>query len=126
MLSLAIVMESCSAAISSRIGAIMRHGPHHSAQKSTRTGLSELIISSNSASVMVTGWLIGVSPCLSLQTSFSGSQPTFGVDRRPAASAGGGHRLSIVGVGHVTGSEHAFYRSAGRYAVFEDHIPGGV
>ena len=29
-------------AISSRIGATWRHGPHHSAQKSTRTGLSDL------------------------------------------------------------------------------------
>src|SRR3712207_1844907 len=41
MLSLAIVSLSlCSAAISSRTGATILHGPHHSAQKSTRTGLS--------------------------------------------------------------------------------------
>ena len=39
-LSLAIVtLSPCSPAISSRIGAIILHGPHHSAQKSTRTGL---------------------------------------------------------------------------------------
>src|SRR5215212_9147019 len=38
-------------AISSRAGAIMRHGPHHSAQKSTTTGLVALSTSvSNVAS----------------------------------------------------------------------------
>src|SRR3712207_7813309 len=41
MLSLAIVsLSPCSEAISSRTGATILHGPHHSAQKSTRTGLS--------------------------------------------------------------------------------------
>src|SRR4028118_2056761 len=41
MLSLAIVSFSrCSSAISSSTGATILHGPHHSAQKSTRTGLS--------------------------------------------------------------------------------------
>src|SRR3954465_11511541 len=41
MLSLAIVsLSACSAAISSSTGATILHGPHHSAQKSTRTGLS--------------------------------------------------------------------------------------
>src|SRR5437764_114249 len=41
MLSLAIVsLSPCSAAISSSTGATILHGPHHSAQKSTRTGLS--------------------------------------------------------------------------------------
>src|SRR3954447_17831893 len=42
MLSLAIVtLSPSSPAISSSAGAIIRHGPHHSAQKSTRTGVSE-------------------------------------------------------------------------------------
>src|SRR5690348_10359487 len=42
MLSLAIVtLSPSSPAISSSAGAIIRQGPHHSAQKSTRTGLSE-------------------------------------------------------------------------------------
>src|SRR4028118_611284 len=41
MLSFAIVsLSPCSRAISSRPGATILHGPHHSAQKSTRTGLS--------------------------------------------------------------------------------------
>src|SRR3712207_8657948 len=41
MLSLAMVsLSPCSEAISSRTGATILHGPHHSAQKSTSTGLS--------------------------------------------------------------------------------------
>src|SRR3954471_23665706 len=41
MLSLAMVsFSACSAAISSSTGATILHGPHHSAQKSTSTGLS--------------------------------------------------------------------------------------
>src|ERR1700710_2977463 len=41
MLTLAIViLSACSAALSSSTGAIILHGPHHSAQKSTRTGRS--------------------------------------------------------------------------------------
>src|SRR3954471_15506162 len=47
MLSLTTVtLSSSSRPISSRAGAIIRQGPHHSAQKSTRTGLSEPITSS--------------------------------------------------------------------------------
>src|SRR3954447_10147212 len=41
-----VILSACSPAISSRIGDTWRHGPHHSAQKSTRTGLS---LSSTSA-----------------------------------------------------------------------------
>src|SRR5437773_7094854 len=33
-----LILPTCSAAISWRMGAIILHGPHHSAQKSTRTG----------------------------------------------------------------------------------------
>src|SRR3712207_637219 len=56
MLSLAIVsLSPCSAAISSRTGATILHGPHHSAQKSTSTGLSLPSTSSaKDASVTVT------------------------------------------------------------------------
>src|SRR3954470_23371838 len=38
--SFTILRSSRSAAISSRIGATTRHGPHHGAQKSTSTGWS--------------------------------------------------------------------------------------
>src|SRR6476661_8079630 len=47
MLSLTTVtFSSSSRPISSSAGAIIRQGPHHSAQKSTRTGFSEPITSS--------------------------------------------------------------------------------
>src|SRR3990172_9425675 len=51
--SLAILtLPSSSVAISSRAGAIIRQGPHHSAQKSTTTGSAEPSTSlSNEASV---------------------------------------------------------------------------
>src|SRR6266511_3258916 len=42
----------CSVAICSSTGATMRHGPHHSAQKSTSTGVSPLVSCSKLASVM--------------------------------------------------------------------------
>src|SRR4051812_37376998 len=47
-----VILSPCAVASSSRMGATWRHGPHHSAQKSTRTGLSDLrTCASNSASV---------------------------------------------------------------------------
>src|SRR5580704_14502912 len=52
-LSLTILTLPASApvAISSSAGAIMRHGPHHSAQKSTTTGSADLsTVASKSAS----------------------------------------------------------------------------
>src|SRR3954453_13197449 len=43
MLSLAtVIFSACLDAISSRTGATILHGPHHSAQKSTSTGLSDV------------------------------------------------------------------------------------
>src|SRR5689334_6568574 len=43
-----------SASTSSRIGAIIRHGGHHSAQKSTRTGRSDRSTSASKFSVVST------------------------------------------------------------------------
>src|SRR3990170_3955788 len=37
-----VILSPWSAAISLRIGSTWRQGPHHSAQKSTKTGLSDL------------------------------------------------------------------------------------
>src|ERR687898_2938511 len=68
MLSLAIVsLSPCSEAISSRTGATILHGPHHSAQKSTRTGLSlPRTSSAKVASVTVTVLPAMVSPLVQL------------------------------------------------------------
>src|SRR5215218_2823821 len=59
-LSLAMVsLPLCSSAISSSSGLIILHGPHHSAQKSTSTGVLDLSTSlSNVASVTAAALLI--------------------------------------------------------------------
>src|SRR5664279_636699 len=95
MSSLATVtLSSCLVAISSRIGATMRHGPHHSAQKSTMTGFSDCRTSvSKLASVtftvaMVTflGWNFG--------WGWVGTLWTFGSSRgKTAVAASGVDRL---------------------------------
>src|SRR5262245_29672558 len=51
MLSLTILtLPSSSLAISSSAGAICRHGPHHSAQKSTTTGVDDFKTSASKES----------------------------------------------------------------------------
>ena len=69
MLSLPIrILPACSSAISSSTGEIILHGPHHSAQKSTRTGTSELLTcSSKVASVRVSIFSLMASPCQRVQ-----------------------------------------------------------
>src|SRR5918997_4201466 len=61
MLSFATVsLSPCSAAISSRTGATILHGPHQVAQKSTTTGFSlPRTSSAKVASVTFTGTLMG-------------------------------------------------------------------
>src|SRR6478672_8381449 len=59
-----VILSPCSAASSSRMGATWRHGPHHSAQKSTRTGLSDLsTVDSKSASVTAARFATGDPSC---------------------------------------------------------------
>src|SRR5438445_10260182 len=62
-----LILSPSSPWICSTIGAIMRHGPHHVAQKSTRTGISDLRTeASNSASV--TAWMFDIyDPFLSVE-----------------------------------------------------------
>src|SRR6476469_5305312 len=65
-----VSLSPCSSAISLRIGSTCRHGPHHSAQKSTRTGLSDLsTVVSKSASVTAAKLPTGV------PSSSSGRRP---------------------------------------------------
>src|SRR3954470_16988192 len=101
MLSLAMVsLSACSAAISSSTGATILHGPHHSAQKSTRTGLSLPRTSlAKLASVTVTVFL----PAMDVAPSRGGwwgsalveglGEPALGVDRGGGTRAGRGDRL---------------------------------
>src|SRR5690625_807229 len=52
-----LILSAYSAAISSKIGATWRQGPHHGAHKSTRTGLSALRTSASEvASVALCVW----------------------------------------------------------------------
>src|SRR5215218_2203665 len=127
MLSLAIVsLSPCSEAISSSTGATILHGPHHSAQKSTSTGLSLPSTSSAKvASVTVTvlpamgmsssRWSgcsevpTGGGPCLCPAGSalVEGlGQPALGIDRRGRAGAGRGDRLAVDVVDDVAAGEH--------------------
>src|SRR5215217_1417413 len=114
MLSFAIVsLSPCSAAISSRTGATILQGPHHSAQKSTSTGLS-LPSTSLAKLVSVTVTVlpaIGRSPlCLAwgawwvkpTRGSFSSlpfveglGEPPLRVDRGGGTGAGRGDGLAV-------------------------------
>src|SRR5690348_476456 len=99
-------LSPCSFAISWRMGATWRHGPHHSAQNSTSTGLSLLRTSvSNVASVTaftVRSLLLVV------------GQPALGVERGGTAGAGRGDGLAVGVVDDVAGREHAVDVGGGR------------
>src|SRR3954447_6492802 len=109
-------LPACSVAISLRIGSIILHGPHHSAQKATMTGSpGPPISSSNVAFVSVTvfaaisgaplGSPVGGRLVHVLGGVAARLQPSFGVDRRHASAAGGGDPLPVGVVLHVTAGE---------------------
>src|SRR4051794_13229932 len=126
MLSFAIVsLSPCSAAISSRTGATILQGPHHSAQKSTSTGLS-LPSTSLAKLVSVTVTVLpamGRSPFRGLAEVPGGrthrgsvicprsalgegvGEPALGVDRRGRTGAGGGDGLAVDVVHDVAAGE---------------------
>src|SRR3954466_16403891 len=126
MLSFAIVsLSPCSAAISSRTGATILQGPHHSAQKSTSTGLS-LPSTSLAKLVSVTVTVlpaIGRSPFRGLAEVPGGrthrgaflcpgsaprkcaAEPALGVDRRGGTRAGGGDGLAVDVVDDIAAGE---------------------
>src|SRR5215210_1236149 len=128
MLSLAMVsLSACSEAISSSTGATILHGPHHSAQKSTSTGLSLPSTSSAKfASVTVTVlpamWMSSsrwwscsqvatarrVRLCPPPSALVEGlGQPALGVDRGGRAGAGRGDGLAVDVVDDVAAREDA-------------------
>src|SRR3954447_3274917 len=114
MFSLAMVsLSPCSAAISSRTGATILQGPHHSAQKSTSTGLS-LPSTSLAKLVSVTVTVlpaIGRSP-LSRLACVPGGVTLRAVDlcpwHRPEPAEGGGRRPSA----YLSSKVSASHRSA--------------
>src|SRR5690349_13306367 len=109
VLSLTMLTSSWSRAISSRIGATARHGPHHSAQKSTSTGLSLLMTSASNVSSVVletapmggpfnSGGGVGLWLMLpegSDTTGWSVGEEPLGVERRGTAGAGRRDRLAV-------------------------------
>src|ERR1700710_1867831 len=115
----------CSLAISSSTGATILHGPHHSAQKSTRTGLSlpsTSVAKLASVTVFVLPAMVVLSvdqwcrvgypvrpPRYALGSALVEGlgQPALGVHGRCGTGAGRGDRLSVDVVDHVTAGEHA-------------------
>src|SRR3954451_18839489 len=121
----------CSAAISSSTGATILHGPHHSAQKSTSTGLSLPSTSvAKLASVTVTvlpaigrspsrwtgshcpaggtarGGVYSLDPYAARSALVEGlGDPALGVDRGGGPGARRGDRLPVDVVDHVTAGE---------------------
>src|SRR2546423_4155140 len=127
--------SSRSSAIWSMIGAIMRHGPHHSAQKSTRTGrslsstvpwkLSAVISTTFADATWISCRLVlssvprgrGRGPGLAVER-VSELEPALGIDRRHAAAPRGRDGLPVDAVLDVPGDEDALDARAG--AVGED------
>src|SRR6185295_5987218 len=120
-LSFAIWMRpACSLAMSSSTGAIILHGPHHSAQKSTSTGASAPPTpSSNVASVRVT---IPSATCASFRgkTTLLGGyaiterlEVSLRLECSHAPGARGRDRLTIRAVLHVAACVHAHHRGLG-------------
>ncbi|VXB98138.1 hypothetical protein CITRIK5_70408 [Citricoccus sp. K5] len=144
-LSLAtVILSACSVAISSRMGLSMRQGPHHSAQKSTMTGLSEFRTFSWK-SWSVTSMVLMVPPDgFGLECRQGAGIQVCGVrcldggrnqflDVRKvmldvlggdASAAGGGDGLTIGRVGDIPGSEDAGKRGARAGVVDPDRAVG--
>src|SRR5690606_34196789 len=97
MLSLTIFTRSpISSAISASSGVTFRHGTHHSAQKSTSTGLSDCS-TSVAKLASVTSLVPTFSPSLAvigLRAGQSG-EVALSIDSGSATAAGGGDRLAV-------------------------------
>src|SRR6476646_5541375 len=150
MLSLATFRASPrSLPISSTTGETMWHGTHHSAQKSTRTGVSDprtvvwksesptepmfaIVCAPSGVACSGSFAAFGAAPTGSQNVAFSRDIPragpllsllceeALGVDRRLAALARRGHRLPVGVVGDVAGGEHARHPGLGRGVVHHD------
>src|SRR5690606_7667432 len=97
------------------MGATWRHGPHHSAQKSTSTGLS-LLRTSLSKVASVTSLMVATVVSLTLLVG----QPALGIDSRLTAGAGRGDRLTVDTVHDVAAGEDAGDVGAGARVLNQD------
>src|SRR3954468_21988798 len=131
-----VILSAFSTAISSSTGATILHGPHHSAQKSTRTGLSLPRTSvSNVASVTVLVAAPMSAPSGSMlrvtvkprrwlrhsRASLDRGEPPLCVERSLAAGAGRGDGLAVDVVDQVAAGEDAVEVGPGRGCV-DEHV----
>src|SRR4051812_8735898 len=94
-LTILTLSASSPTAISFSMVSILRQGWHHSAQKSTRTGISDLRTSTSKV-LSLTGWIAPMrSPSLKAFLALQGRDVPLGVEGRGAAGAGGGDGLPI-------------------------------
>src|SRR5664279_4484320 len=146
MFSLTILtLPACSVAISSSTGATMRQGPHHSAQKSTNTGVS-LAKTSVAKVSSVTDWVVPtVGSCRlsigcagksaesrlsvraggELGSGLLGGQPPLGVESGGAAGARRGDGLAVRVIDEVAAREDTFEIGA-RRGLVDHHVAGLV
>src|SRR5476651_678764 len=146
MFSLTILtLSACSVAISSSTGATMRQGPHHSAQKSTNTGVS-LAKTSVAKVSSVTDWVVPTVGSCRLSIGCAGrssggglsvraggklrngvlaGQPPFGVEGGRTAGAGRGDGLAVGVIDEVAARKNTIEIGARRRLVDHD-IAGGV
>src|SRR5262249_57088551 len=86
-----LALPAYSVAMASTVGVIILHGPHHSAQKSTRTGTSDLKTSaSNEASVKVCTLSPAMLSVSSPVNIIAGTSPRRPSDARSRSGAGSG------------------------------------
>src|SRR5690606_22016411 len=105
-----LILSECSDAIWSRIGETARHGPHHSAQKSTRMVSSDFRTSSSKVA-SVTSRAVDIMLFLFSQLVRLGRnghdglgdfrEEVFGIEGGDSSRTGRGHRLPVGGVDNV-------------------------
>src|SRR4051794_40406627 len=113
-----------STEISSRMGPSLRHGPHHSAQKSTMTGLSEASTSAlKLASVTSFALLITLSLFRLVAARRLGveiCEVVLDVEGRNTAGSGRRNGLAVSRIDDVTGGKYAADTGLGRAAINSD------
>src|SRR5689334_12907057 len=95
-------------AISLSMTSILRHGAHHSAQKSTRTGISDFSTSASNVASVTACAPMRLSPNPTKLSVFQRHDEALGVERGGTAGAGGRDGLPISVVDDVAGGEYAF------------------
>src|SRR5689334_19761074 len=112
-----VTWSAISPAISSRTGETLRQGPHHSAQKSTRTGLSGCSTSPRKVLSVTT---LAAPLEKSYEGSWSVGQEPLRVEGSGTAAARRGDRLAVAVVDEVSAREAAGNVGQGRAPLHQD------